>query len=120
MRDQDFLRGFVKAYALWRCSQPDAYGLKLLEEARGLNWRISPGTLYPLLAKLIEERDATVRRQLVDGKWRKVYRLTAKGRRELVEVRARFRMLTRMFAGTNPRPVRRARTARHKTGRTRP
>jgi DNA-binding PadR family transcriptional regulator len=120
MRDQDFLRGFVKAYALWRCSQPDAYGLKMLDEARELRWRISPGTLYPLLGKLLKERDATVRRQLVEGKWRKVYRLSSKGRRELVEVRARLRMLARMLTGRKERRARDDRPTNYLTRRSRP
>ena len=95
--NQDFLRGFVKCYVLWRCSQPEAYGLKMLEEAAALDWRISPGTLYPMLATLLEERDVTVAPQLVGGKWRKIYRLTPKGRRELGEVRERLALLSRLL-----------------------
>ncbi len=92
----------------------------MLDEARELRWRISPGTLYPLLSKLLKERDATVRRQLVEGKWRKVYRLSSKGQRELVEVRARLRMLARMLTGRKERRARHNRPARHNTGRIRP
>lgn len=96
MRDQDFLRGFIKAYALWCCSRPNAYGLRMLEEASARGWRISAGTLYPVLAKLLQERDVAVRRELAGGKWRKTYRLTPKGARELVEVRERLAMLARL------------------------
>jgi PadR family transcriptional regulator PadR len=97
MRDQDFLRGFVKCYVLWRCSKPDAYGLKLLEEAADQGWRISAGTLYPMLATLLEERDVGVERRLIGGKWRKIYRLTGKGRRELIEVQERLVLLAKLL-----------------------
>lgn len=69
----------------------------MLEEAAARGWRISAGTLYPILAKLLNERDVAVRRELASGKWRKTYRLTAKGSRELVEVRERLAILARLL-----------------------
>ena len=41
------------------------------------------------------ERDVTVSRRLVNGKIRKCYRATAKGRKELREVRERLVVLMR-------------------------
>ena len=79
MRDQEFLRGFVKCYVLWRCSKPEAYGLKLLEEAAELNWRISPGTLYPMLATLLKEHDVLIKPRLVGGEVAKDLCAHAKG-----------------------------------------
>jgi DNA-binding PadR family transcriptional regulator len=48
---------------------------------------LSPGTLYPALHALLHEGDVTVRRRMAGGKIRKCYRLTAKGRRELEEIK---------------------------------
>lgn len=69
----------------------------MLEDAAALRWRISAGTLYPMLATLLGERDVGVERRLVGGKWRKIYRLTAKGRRELRSVRKRWALLSRLL-----------------------
>ena len=95
MIDRDFLRGFVKLYVLWRASKEDVYGLQIVEEMKELGFSLSPGTLYPTLHALLRERDVTVREKVVNGKVRKCYRLTAKGKKELSEVKERLSVLMR-------------------------
>lgn len=96
MVDREFLRGFTKLYALWRGSKKDAYGMAILKEMRKVGFELSPGTLYPTLAKLEREGDIMWRRQVVAGRVRKTYRLTAKGKKELEEVKERLRVLVRL------------------------
>ena len=96
MIDREFLRGFTKLYALWRGSRKDAYGMAILREMRDVGFDLSPGTLYPTLAKLEREGDISWRKQLVGGRIRKTYRLTPKGRKELEEVRERLRIVVRL------------------------
>jgi DNA-binding PadR family transcriptional regulator len=96
MVDREFLRGFTKLYALWRGSKRDAYGMAILKEMRKVGFELSPGTLYPMLTKLEREGDIAWRRQVVAGRVRKTYRLTAKGRKELEEVKERRRVLVRL------------------------
>lgn len=112
MIDRDFLRGFVKIYTLWRAGQCDVYGLQILEEMKGLGFNLSPGTLYPALHALLQERDVTVHEQVVQGKRRKCYRLTAKGRKELNEVHERLAVLMRKVFSAAPRSVRKAAASR--------
>ena len=95
MIDRDFMRGFVKLYTLWRASKGEVYGLEIMQEMRDLGFNLSPGTLYPALRALLEERDVTVTSRKVNGKIRKCYRATAKGRKELEEVRERLVVLMR-------------------------
>ena len=95
MIDRDFMRGFVKLYTLWRASKGEVYGLEIIEEMRGLGFTLSPGTLYPTLHALLEERDVTVKNRIVNGKLRKVYRATRKGRKEAEEVIGRLSFLIR-------------------------
>ena len=96
MVDREFIRGFTKLYALWRGSQKDAYGMAILKEMRASGFELSPGTVYPTLAKLQREGDITWQRKVIAGRIRKTYRLTSKGRRELVEVKQRLRALVRV------------------------
>jgi PadR family transcriptional regulator PadR len=96
MIDREFLRGFTKLYALWRGSRKDAYGMAILREMREVGFELSPGTLYPTLAKLQREGDITWRRQIVGGRVRKMYRLTPKGKRELEEVKERLHAIVRV------------------------
>lgn len=95
MIDRDFMRGFVKLYTLWRAAKGEVYGLEIIEEMRGLGFTLSPGTLYPTLHALLEERDVTVKNRTVNGKLRKVYRATRKGRKEAEEVIGRLSFLIR-------------------------
>jgi DNA-binding PadR family transcriptional regulator len=96
MVDREFIRGFTKLYALWRGSRKDAYGMAILKEMRDAGFELSPGTVYPTLAKLNREGDITWRRQIIAGRVRKTYRLTPKGRKELQEVKQRLRALVRV------------------------
>ena len=93
MIDREFTRGFVKLYTLWRTSQTEVYGLQILEEMRELGFKVSPGTLYPTLHALLEEKDVTVTNRLTNGKIRKCYRATSKGRKEAKEVVERLSFL---------------------------
>lgn len=95
MIDRDFLSGFVKIYALWRASKGEVYGMELITEMRSLGFSLSPGTLYPTLHKLLRERDVKVSNRVVNGRVRKCYRATAKGRREAEEVIERWSFLIR-------------------------
>ena len=96
MIDRDFIRGFIKLYALSLASDGEVYGLKILEEMNKRGFSLSPGTLYPALHALLSEGDVTVRRRMVGGRIRKCYRLTRKGRRELDELKERLRALVRV------------------------
>lgn len=80
MIDRDFVRGFIKFYALSLAADGEVYGLKILEEMNKRGFSLSPGTLYPALHALLHEGDVTVRRRMARGKIRKCYRLTTQGR----------------------------------------
>jgi PadR family transcriptional regulator, regulatory protein PadR len=93
MIDRDFMRGFVKLYSLWRASRGEIYGVQIMQEMKSLGFNLSPGTLYPMLHLLLEERDLTVTERKVGGKIRKCYRATPKGRKEVKEVIERLSFL---------------------------
>ena len=97
MLDRDFLRGFIKIYTLWRASKGEVCGQEIMDEMRELGFTLSPGTLYPTLHALLKERDVTVARRVVNGKVRKCYRLKAKGREELDDVREKLKVLMRQI-----------------------
>ena len=69
--------------------------MQIMEEMRELGFKVSPGTLYPTLHALLEEKDLTLTNRLVNGKIRKCYRATAKGRKEAEEVIERLSFLLR-------------------------
>ena len=97
MIDRDFMRGFAKLYALWRASKGAVYGMEIIKEMKDLGFNLSPGTLYPTLHALLKERDVKSHKKVVNGKVRKFYRSTPKGRKELNEVRERLKVLMRQI-----------------------
>jgi PadR family transcriptional regulator PadR len=65
----------------------------MVEELARHGYRISPGTLYPILHGL-EKKGYLRTTQVRNGKsWRKVYRATALGRKALTAAKAKVREL---------------------------
>ena len=75
--------GFVKLHILFHAGKEPVYGLWLIEELARHGYRLSPGTLYPILHSLETEGCLEVENRLVEGKIRKYYRLTEAGRAQL-------------------------------------
>ena len=92
---RDFLLGFVRVHILHHAAQGPVYGLWLIEELARHGYRLSPGTLYPLLRGLEQAGYLKHYDQVVAGKRRRYYRITPAGLRALAEARARIAELVR-------------------------
>jgi DNA-binding PadR family transcriptional regulator len=66
----------------------------MIEELREHGYQLSPGTLYPILHALEKAGHLRSEQAVVDGKVRKYYRITPRGRKVLEQLRARIRELT--------------------------
>lgn len=84
---RDLFLGFVKLHILHHAGREPVYGLWLIEELGRHGYRLSPGSLYPILHALEADRLLACETRLVKGKMRKYYRLTRTGRRALKEGR---------------------------------
>lgn len=92
----DLLSGFVRIHILHHAAEGEVYGQSLIEELARHGYRISPGTLYPML-QAMEDRGYLVSREDAEGRLgrrRKVYTATAEGRRGLALALQRLRELT--------------------------
>ena len=89
----DLFLGFVKLHILHHAGNKPVYGLWLIEELGRHGYRLSPGTLYPILHGLLEEQLLSCETRVVDGKARKYYRLTSAGRAALKEGKNKAREL---------------------------
>lgn len=84
---RDLLLGFVKVHVLFHASREPIYGAGITAELDQHGYKLSPGTLYPLLHSL-EAADFVVREdRVVDGKVRKYYRTTPLGDRAFAQAR---------------------------------
>lgn len=83
--DREILLAFWKIHILHHAASHNVYGLWILEELAEHGYRLSPGTVYPILARM--ERNGWLRSTSEgSGKARRNYRITAAGRRLLAEL----------------------------------
>ena len=88
MRDpvvREFLLAFWKIHILHHAAEQGVYGQWMLEELREHGYRLSPGTLYPMLARMATRgwlRATEPKR----SKAARVYRLTPSGREVLKRI----------------------------------
>jgi DNA-binding PadR family transcriptional regulator len=74
---------FVEFHVLHHTSEEPVYGLWLIEELAEHGYKISPGTLYPLLHSMETSGLLKSRNKIFNGKIRKYYSITPKGKRYL-------------------------------------
>ena len=93
--DRYLYAGLIRLHVLHHAVKEPIFGLGMAEELARHGYRISPGTLYPLLHSL-EEKGYLKASERRDGKsLRKVYRATAKGRKALSAAKSKVRELFR-------------------------
>ena len=93
--DRDLYSGLIRVHVLHHAVEEPVFGLGMIEELARHGYRISPGSLYPILHGLEKKgylRSAEVR----NGKsLRKVYRATPLGKKALAAVKSKVRELFR-------------------------
>lgn len=88
MRDpvvREFLLAFWKIHILHHAGEDGVYGHWMLEELRSHGYRLSPGTLYPVLTRMRQR--GWLRVEAGGPSNTRVYRLTPAGRRVLDRLR---------------------------------
>jgi len=85
----DFFLGFVRIHILYHASREEVFGLELMTELSRHGYRVGPGTLYPILHGLEGKQFLTSHKKLVNGKLRRYYLITLKGKKALAEVRSK-------------------------------
>ncbi|MEJ2009436.1 MAG: PadR family transcriptional regulator [Acidobacteriota bacterium] len=82
-RQRELYCGLIRLHVLHHACQAPIFGLGMIEEMARHGYRMSPGTLYPLLDGLEKKGLLRSSRRLVEGRFRRVYRATPAGRRAL-------------------------------------
>ena len=85
--------GLIRLHILHHAAQEPVFGLGMIQELARHGYRLSAGTLYPVLHSLEAGGYLRSRQQLVDGRRRRVYRATPAGRRALTEARTKVKEL---------------------------
>ena len=103
--DRDLYSGLIRLHILHHAVKAPIFGLGMLDELARHGYRISPGTLYPLLHGLEqkgylrswEERNGRSRRQVFRAT--PIFRATPKGRQALLAAKRKIRELFAEIVG---------------------
>ena len=93
--NREILLSFWKAHILHHAGEGGVHGQWILAELRRHGYELSPGTLYPLLARMERAGWLRSRRAGPGARARRDYHLTAAGRKVLDRVRAMVREMYR-------------------------
>ena len=93
MLDREFFLGFVKIHILYHAAREPIFGVEITEELARHGYSISPGTLYPTLHRLAKEGYLESSSRVVNGRVRKYYQATVKGKLVLEESKEKIREL---------------------------
>lgn len=90
---QDLYSGLIRIHILYHACEEPIFGLGMIEELHRHGYKLSPGTLYPLLHGL-EKRGMLRSRHVRAGRWtRREYTATAAGRVAMRAAKKRVREL---------------------------
>ncbi|MGL4761164.1 MAG: PadR family transcriptional regulator [Sarcina sp.] len=90
MREQiirKIFNGFIYIHILHHGSEDEFYGSWMMDELKEHGYKVSPGTLYPVLKSMVDENLIEKNEKVVDGKVRKYYKTTESGKELLVELK---------------------------------
>lgn len=88
-----FFAGFVRLHVLYHASEEPICGVDIVAELAHHGYRLSPGTIYPVLHALEEAGYLRSRIRVVTGKQRKYYEATNKGKKALDAAKVKLREL---------------------------
>ena len=91
--DRDIFAGLIKLHILYHASKERIFGLWIIEELRRHGYELSPGTLYPMLHRMEKKGYLKSEKEIVKGKVRRVYSITAPGMEMLTEAKSKVREL---------------------------
>lgn len=93
MEHRDLLSGFVRLHILLHAAQGPIYGQWIVEELGHHGYRLSAGTLYPMLHTMEKLGYLKSRGERVGRSVRRLYEATDVGREALVDATAKAREL---------------------------
>lgn len=93
MEHQDLLSGLIRLHVLHHAVEGEVYGQWMIEELARHGYRLSPGTLYPMLRSMEKRGYLSSEERRVGRAVRRIYRATPLGQEALVMARGKVREL---------------------------
>lgn len=91
---KELFLGFMRIHILYHADEKEIYGVWMMEELKKHGYSVSPGTLYPVLNSLEKKGYLNSRKEVIEGRVRKYYRTTEKGRKVLEMAKEKIKELS--------------------------
>lgn len=108
IHQRNLFTGLIRIHVLVHAAHEPLFGLAMMEELNHHGYRIGPGTIYPLLHGMENACLLTSELKNVGGRRRRVYRITAAGRKALEKARVKVDELHHELYEKPPQSLRRA------------
>jgi DNA-binding PadR family transcriptional regulator len=95
LEHQDLLAGFIRLHVLHHAAEGEIYGQWMIEELGHHGYKLSAGTLYPMLHGMERKGYLVSRKERIGRTFRRVYSATPLGKEALALARIRVRELVR-------------------------
>jgi PadR family transcriptional regulator, regulatory protein PadR len=93
LRDRDLYSCLIRLHVLHHAAEEVVFGLGMSEELARHGYRISPGTLYPILHGLEKKGYLRSAQRRIGRTVRREYRITPSGRKALRSAKEKVRQL---------------------------
>lgn len=93
MEHQELLAGLIRLHILHHAAEQPLYGQWMIEELARHGYKLSPGTLYPMLHAMERKGYLRSEEQRIGRSARRLYRATPLGREALELARGKVREL---------------------------
>jgi DNA-binding PadR family transcriptional regulator len=93
MDDRFLYAGLIRLHVLHHATKEPVYGLAMIEELGRHGYKLSAGTLYPILHGLEERGYLVSSEERVGNSIRRVYRATTAGKKALAAAKVKVREL---------------------------
>ena len=93
MIDRNLYTGLIRLHILHHAAEGPIFGQAMMDELGRHGYRLSAGTLYPILHGMERQGYLRSRQTLNAGRFRREYRATAAGKKALVTARRRVQEL---------------------------
>ncbi|MGO9340182.1 MAG: PadR family transcriptional regulator [Terracidiphilus sp.] len=104
-QQRELFFGLIRIHVLVHAAHEPIFGLAMMEELAHHGYRIGPGTLYPLLHGL--ERSGLLKSSTkrVEGRKRRIYRITSTGKNALARASEKVDELHHELHEEHPRKI---------------
>jgi len=93
MQDREFYTGFIRLHILHHAAEEPIFGLWIIEELARHGYKLSPGTIYPLLHSMEKKGYLKSHCEVSSGRNRRFYQITSAGQKALDEAKGKVREL---------------------------